>query len=370
MDKKAPKILQFICSTGFYGAERWILALFRNSDPDKSQHSLAITLEQNSQDLELVKQFREQGGTAFEVPMKGRFDLGVVNKLVTLIKENDIDIIHTHGYKSDIIGILAAKKAKIPVVVTPHGFENSNDLKLSLFIKLGNFAMRFADKIVPLSKQLVEDVTAFGVAPKKIEYIQNGVDLSEVEAFRDAPAKLIKEKKRIGFIGQMISRKVIDDILWVFDEISAQRDDVELILLGDGDERERLEALAKTLKSADNISFLGYRNDRLDYLRSFDLFVMTSSLEGIPRCLMEACAMGIPTVAYNIPGVDQLIKHEYNGLLAKFGDKAELKDYWTRLLDNSELADKYGNAGIEYVNKHYSAKRMAQEYERLFNNLL
>ncbi|MFC3121992.1 glycosyltransferase [Agaribacter flavus] len=367
---QVPHILQFICSTGFYGAERWILALCKNTSPSSAKHSLAVTLEENSQDLELVKHFKAECGETVELEMKNRFDLRVIDKLVTYIKQNNVDIIHTHGYKSDILGVMAAKKAKIPVVVTPHGFENAADFKLRMFIWLGCQAMRFADSVVPLSPQLLEDVKKYGVSPQNLVYIQNGVDLSEVEKVREAPKKLTKTKKRIGFIGQMISRKNIKDILDIFNHLCVTRQDIELVLLGDGDERIQLEKYAQSLPSKQDIHFLGYRDDRLDYLRSFDLFVMTSTLEGIPRCLMEACAMGTPVAAYDIPGIDQLVMHQSTGLLAKLGDKETLSGYWEALLDEPGLAMQYGNKAIEYVNEHYAAKRMADEYLALFNKLI
>ena len=175
-NSSTPNVLQFICSTGFYGAERWILALCRNTPSTEISYSLAVTLEENSRDLELVREFRKDGGIAHEVPMTNPFDWSVIKKLVTIIRENKIDIIHTHGYKSDILGVIAAKKAQIPVVVTPHGFENADDFKLRAFIWLGCQAMRFADKVVPLSPQLMTDVKEYGVKPPKLEYIQNGVD--------------------------------------------------------------------------------------------------------------------------------------------------------------------------------------------------
>lgn len=366
------RVLQLICSTGFYGAERWILALAKHLPKDKVQCDLATTLEANSKDLEIVKQYREMGLEAFEIPMSNRFDLGVIGKLVELIKQRNIDVIHTHGYKSDILGILAARKAKIRCVVTPHGFENASDLKLRAFIWLGNQAMKYADVVVPLSPALMEDVKKIGVPDKKVQYIQNGVDLSEVEA-QDAERNQVlksKKNKRIGFIGQMISRKNIFDILDIFQNIAERHDDVELVLLGDGDQRPQLEEYSQSLSNKDRIHFLGFRDDRLDYLQSLDLFVMTSTLEGIPRCLMEATAMGIPVAAYDIAGIDQLIEHEKTGLLAPLGEKNLLTQYWEELLYNPEKAAKISEAAKEYVYEHYSGKRMAMEYLSLFEELV
>ncbi|WP_448249787.1 glycosyltransferase [Thalassotalea agariperforans] len=371
--KKKINVLQFICSTGFYGAERWILALAKHLNADNIRCDLAITLEENSQDLELVKHYREKCsfiGDVFEVPMSSKFDLKVINKLVALFKEREIDIIHTHGYKSDILGVIAAKKAGIKVIVTPHGFENAKDFKLRAFIWAGCQVMRFATKVVPLSKQLCDDARRFGVKEQNLEYIQNGVDLSEVEEQRLKPFTPDENVKHVGFVGQMISRKNIFDLLDIFNTLQEKHGNLKLSLLGDGEQRAELEQYAKTLKHHDAMHFLGFRDDRLELLQSFDLFAMTSSLEGIPRCLMEATAMGIPVAAYNIAGIDQLITHNESGLLAPLGEKETLTKYWEQLLFDQPLADKLANNARDYVNKHYSAQRMADEYDTLFNQMV
>ncbi len=368
--KNKLNILQFICPTGFYGAERWILALAHHLPKDSACCELAVTLEDNSRELELVKKYRQEYGEAYELPMSNRFDLSVINKLVALIKEKNIDIIHTHGYKSDIIGVIAARKAGVKCVVTPHGFENAKDLKLKFFVWMGCKAMSYADAVVPLSPQLIDDTKQLGVSENKIVYIQNGVDLSEVEAQRnkDNPVKSTTEK-RVGFIGQMISRKNIIDVLDIFDELATEHETLQLILVGDGDQRVKLETYSKKLKNNHKINFLGFRNDRLELLQSFDLFVMTSTLEGIPRCLMEAFAMGIPVAAYNIPGIDQLITHDETGLLASQGDKETLKTYWEKLLFNKSVAQALADNARQFVHLHYSAKRMADEYMDLYKRL-
>ena len=373
MSQQKIKVLQFICSTGFYGAERWILALAKNLPQDTIPCDLVVTLEENNRDLELVKQYQAQHiGQVHQVPMRHKFDFSVVNKLAKLITEYGYDIIHTHGYKSDILGLLAAKKAGIRCVITPHGFENSNDFKLKLFIWLGNKVMKHADVVVPLSKALCEDVKSFGVNPDRIEYVQNGVDLSEVEQQKQQPNRLAASgnAKRIGFVGQMISRKNIHDILEIFNQLANKYPEITLTLLGDGESRAALEEYSQGLSHQGRIEFLGYRDDRLMLLQSFDLFVMTSTLEGIPRCLMEATAMGIPVAAYDIAGVDQLIRHQHTGLLAPLGDKVTLAGYWEELLFDEAKAKKLSENACRFVNEHYAGKRMATEYIAVFKRLL
>ena len=362
-------VLQFICPTGFYGAERWVLALSKHLDPKIIRSDLAVTMEPGQKPLELVNEYKKLQLPCHTINMKSKFDISAVNQMAALIKQQNIHIVHTHGYKSDIIGVLAARKAGVPCVVTPHGFENAKDLKLRLFIWLGCQAMKYATKVVPLSQQLLNDVLTMGVAKNKSLYIQNGVDLSEVEA-TDIPKRDNVEEKRIGFVGQMISRKNIFDILDIFEKLHKKHPNTRLILLGDGDSRVELEAHAKTLTCYSHIEFLGFRDDRLSLLKSFDLFVMTSTLEGIPRCLMEATAASIPVAAYNIPGIDQLIEHEKTGLLAPLGEKTTLQGYWEKLLFDQEFADQMSANAKDFVYKHYSANRMAKEYTELFKELV
>jgi glycosyltransferase involved in cell wall biosynthesis len=367
--KQTINVLQFICPTGFYGAERWVLALAKHLDPTIIRCDLAVTMEPGQKPLEIVNEYQKLELPCHIINMKSKFDLSAVTKMAALIKKQNIHIVHTHGYKSDIIGVLAAKKAGVPCIVTPHGFENAKDFKLRTFIWLGCQAMKYATKVVPLSQQLMRDCKRMGVKDSKTLYIQNGVDLSEVEATA-TPERQSPQEKRIGFVGQMISRKNIFDILDVFDELHAKQPNTRLVLLGDGDARVALEPHRKTLASKSHIEFLGFRDDRLSLLKSFDLFVMTSTLEGIPRCLMEATAASIPVAAYDIAGIDQLIEHKKTGLLAPLGEKTQLLSDWGNLLFTEGYAAELAANAKEFVYQHYSANRMASEFTELFEKLV
>lgn len=371
MSDKPLKVLHFICSTGFYGAEKWILALANNLDRSSIDSELVVTKEWDTHELRLTEEFREMDLVAHELPMKGRFDVRVISSLVKLIKEREIDILHTHGYKSDILGVVAAKLAKIRCVATPHGFEKMDDWKLNQFIRLGCWSMKYFNSVAPLSVELCNDMRRFKVPENKIEYIQNGVDLKNID-FR-LPSSLPSRQtsaRTVGFIGQLIGRKNVPDLLDVFNLVATEKPDINLVLLGDGDAREHCEAYAATLENADRIKFLGFNNAPLEHLTTYDLFVMTSTLEGIPRCLMESMAMGVPVAAYDIPGIDQLVDNDDTGMLAKLGDKDTLKECWDKLLWDDELADRISQSAADRVNKKFSAARMADEYTTLYDKML
>ncbi len=374
-------VLHFICSTGFYGAEKWILALANNLDRSEVNSELVVTKEWATHDLRLTEEFRSLGLEAHELPMKGRFDVRVIADLVKLIKERNIDVLHSHGYKSDILGLIAAKIAKIKCVSTPHGFEKLDDWKLNQFIKVGCWSMKYFDSVVPLSIELCNDVRKFNVPENKISYIRNGVDLTAIDfrlpsearqkrAETATPGASAALPRTIGFIGQLIGRKNVPDILDVFDSIASDHPEIRLVFLGDGNARADCEEYAGKLASSGQIEFLGFNNTPLEYLTTFDLFVMTSTLEGIPRCLMESMAMGVPVAAYDIPGVDQLIESGKTGLLAQLGDKETLEGHWRELLWNDESADRISQAAADLVNEKFSAHRMATEYSAHYSDML
>jgi glycosyltransferase involved in cell wall biosynthesis len=370
------RVLQFITPSGFYGAERWILALANNINCEEVICDLAVTSEQPSQDLSVAKQYPAQAGQVFYLPMKSRFDPTVIRQIVRIIRKNKIDLIHTHGYKSDTLGLIAARISGIPCVSTPHGFSGKVDLKLGVFIRIGTFFLRFFDRVCPLSEELLEDMRRCKVPQNRLRFIRNGVDLREIDTYLlQSKTNLVKNKdplgnKTIGFIGQLIPRKGIKDLLKVFDVLYQTDNRLRLKLLGEGHQRGELEAQAKEQASASAIEFMGFREDRLNLLAGFDLFVMTSSLEGIPRCVMEAMALGVPVVAYNIPGVDQLVKHEETGLLAPYADQDALAACCRRILVDDALAGRLSNAGRALIDREYSAEYMAKTYQRLYQELV
>ncbi|MEJ2681706.1 MAG: glycosyltransferase, partial [Gammaproteobacteria bacterium] len=156
--KRPLRVMEFICPTGYYGAERWVIALAKNMDRTHVLCELVVTHE-CAEPLEVSKQFEALGLPCHAIPLRNRFDLSAIYTLSQLLKKRQIDVLHTHGYKSDILGVIAAKYAGIPAVCTPHGFENAEDWKLRAYLWLGGLSFRFFNVLSPLSPQISHDLT-------------------------------------------------------------------------------------------------------------------------------------------------------------------------------------------------------------------
>ena len=140
----------------------------------------------------------------------------------------------------------------------------------------------------------------FRVPSSKIRFIRNGVDIKDIDATLANPS--IREKEVAGirpivFIGQLIPRKGLLDLLSAFEGLHEHHQGLELQLIGEGRQRPQLEETCTLMKAGRAVRFLGFREDRLERLSMFELCVMTASLEGMPRCLMATLASAGPGVA-------------------------------------------------------------------------
>ena len=142
------------------------------------------------------------------------------------------------------------------------------------------------------------------------------------------------------------------------------------MLIGDGPQRAELEDLARTLGLAQRVHFQGFQANRLAFLKRCDVFVLPSTLEGIPRCLMEAMAAGVLVIASDIPGCRDLITHDSTGLLFAKGKAEELATLLTVVAQHPERRQKLAARARKVVKARFSAERMARDYTALYDGLV
>jgi glycosyltransferase involved in cell wall biosynthesis len=364
------KVLHLGSPTGLYGAERWILALIKHLDPVEVE-SIVGVIKAPSHKAPLLREAGSLGfnTVAFEAP--GKMSISAIIKLHKFIKDNRIDIINTHFYKTDFLGLIAALGTGCKVISTPHGWSQEADIKLKFYEFLDRSAFPFMDAVVPLSEEIHRPLTHIPFLKKKLMLIENGVDVSEIDEVDKVDGHIQKWKEQgffiIGYIGQLISRKNISTLLKALGNNNSFK--WRLILVGEGEQRKNLEQLAVDLKIDTNVHFLGYRKDRISLLKGFDVFVLPSFLEGIPRCLMEAMAANIPVIASNIAGCRDLITTGKNGILFEPGDHQVLARNIRMLRSNARLSHDLVGDAREVIEDKFSANRMADEYSILYKKI-
>jgi glycosyltransferase involved in cell wall biosynthesis len=356
---------------GLYGAERWILALARNTDPRDADIVVGVLKDAAGAEPPLTIAARALGFSAPVFEAHGRTSWAARKVIRRFILDNDVQVVHSHGYKTDLMAAIATHGTPCKLVSTPHGWSTRAGLKLQLYEALDRLAFARFDAVVPLSEDLYDSLAGLPWVRRRLTLIPNGVDLRELDAEAEpspSDAPQLSSRCTIGYVGQLIPRKGLSTLLRAISKLPAVG--IDILIVGEGPQRAELEHLAIELGVANCVSFLGFREDRIAIMRTFDLFVLPSELEGIPRCLMESMALGIPVIATDIPGCRALIEPGTTGELFKVGDERGLAAVITRLVADAAKRRALAAAARERVRTEFSAATMSHRYVELYRRLV
>lgn len=360
------KVAHIIASSGLYGAEKWIFALIRGKKSFQDEHVILNLNDISGFCSDIVKGAHARNIQAEDLYTGGTFNPRAVVCLKEWLAVNKISIVHTHGYKSDIIGLIAARLARVKVLSTPHGWSKEGFGRLQIYEALDRLCLRFMDCVCPLSSDLFHSVKPY-ISSSRTRLILNGVDVSEIKDVN--PAFVDSESFRVGYVGQLIERKDVATLIRAFSTLNPNDRNFKLIIVGDGPEKNNLVRLATDLDIAKYVDFLGYRKDALAIMKTFDVFVLPSLLEGIPRCLMEASVAGVPVISTDIPGSRDLISHGETGYLFKCFDHETLSSLIMNHYGDPRALNEMTEHSQHNVMEKYSNLRMANEYDDVYQSL-
>jgi glycosyltransferase involved in cell wall biosynthesis len=174
----------------------------------------------------------------------------------------------------------------------------------------------------------------------------------------------------IGIVGPLWLDQCIKDAIWAADLLKVIRDDVHLLVIGDGPHRDRLRKFRDQVRIRDKVHFLGECGDVSRLVPHFDVLWSTGAYEGQANSILEAMAAGVPVVATDIPGTRELVEHETTGYLVPVGDRAEVTRCTNRLLNDAALAGRFGQAGRQRAVHQFSVEKMVQQYVDLYRAVL
>jgi len=314
------------------------------------------------------------GAPLLSVPDRGPWDWRVVSELLAVCRRERVQVWHGHDYKSNALGLLLHRFWPMRLVTTVHGWVKQTQ-RTPLYYGLDRLCLRAYEKVLCVSPDLVEECCAAGVRPRRCLLIENGIDTAEYARrtpLADAKARLGIRPERlvIGAVGRLSPEKGFDLLIRAVDRLLQQGRDVELLILGEGDEATNLQALIHQLGRGDRCRLLGYRADLRPCYEAMDLFALSSLREGLPNVVLEAMAMEIPVVATAIAGVPRLVRDGGNGLLVPPGDLDALRAGLDRLLGDNALRDRFRRAGRTTVETDYSFARRMDRLRALYDEML
>jgi glycosyltransferase involved in cell wall biosynthesis len=316
----------------------------------------------------------------------GEFSLGprelrALVRLYGVMRRARPHVVHTHTAKAGFVGRLAARLARVPVVVhTFHGHVLQGyygPLKAHLLRRMESGLARLTDGIIAVSEQVKRDLVTYGVAaadhirviPLGLEldpFLQNGALRGGFrrELQLDGGARLV------GIVGRIFPIK--NHHLFLEAAALAARADptARFVVVGDGVLRGELERLAVQAGIAGRVIFTGWRRDLPGIYADLDVLAVTSNNEGTPVSAIEAMAAGCPVVATRVGGLPDLIRDGETGYLVPPGDAQAVAEAWLRLLRQPWLARGMGETARQAAQERFSAPRLIGDMERLYLELL
>lgn len=288
-------------------------------------------------------------------------------RLARLLRSARVDIVHTRNAEPFFYGFLAARIARVPVVV--HSEHGRTFPEQRLRAMLQRLFLRGVDGAFAVSEQLRADlVRELGIDGSRMEVLYNGVDTSSFRPLEVRAAEAgAADPLRIGSVGRLVAVKNYGLLLNAFARLPQPA--CRLVLIGEGPERAALERLAGELGIRDRVDFAGHRDDVPQLLRTLDVFVLPSLSEGMSNTLLEAMATGIPAVASDVGGNREIIESERSGLLFRSQDVDGAAAQLLRLLGSLELRRALGSAGAARVRGTFSIEAMLSRYEELYRRL-
>jgi glycosyltransferase involved in cell wall biosynthesis len=298
-------------------------------------------------------------------------------KSINLVREKDVDIIHTVGLIASVIGTILSKITNKPHVSTIQGWglsKYSNGNANFLARRLVRYAMSNSVVVHCISSYTERSARELGAG--KTLLAPNGAYLGRLSNLN---RKGLKEKLGIGqekiilTAGRLIEIKGIKYLIKAFNKVLEDQNNIRLLIIGDGPEKKKLVNLSDQLHLKDRISFLGHmpHEQVLSYMCASDIFVGPSLVEGLGNVFIEAMACGTPVIGTTVGGIPDIIEDKVNGLLVPPGDSNAIADAILKILNDEELRIRFSKKGLMVVKEIFDwdkiCEKIYNEYFHLIN---
>ena len=282
------------------------------------------------------------------------------------------DLVQTWLFAANAYGRAAALAAGVRHVVASE--QCADPWKTWHHLAIDRRLARRTARIVVNAGGVRDFYVARGIPADKFVLIPNGIEPCRLDA--TTRSELLDElglpgdARLIAAVGRLWPQKRLRDAIWAADLLKVIRDDVHLLVIGDGPECRRLMRFRDQVQIRDRVHFLGHREDVPRMMRHFDLLWQASGYEGLPNTVMEALAAGVPVVGTDIPGNRELVIPGQTGYLVPVGDRAALARYANKILNDPPLAERLGQTGRRMMIDRYPIGKMITSHATLYDDLL
>jgi glycosyltransferase involved in cell wall biosynthesis len=362
------RILEIIPTLDRAGAEKQLCLLAKGLPRDQFDvHVCALT-----RGGPLENDLRTAGVPTTMIGKRWKLDPAAFSRLKQHVATIKPDLVHAWMFAANTYGFAAAWACGVKNFVV--GQRCVDPWKSGLKLMLDREMARRSRCVVVNSEGVRDFYVQHGTPSERVRVIPNGVVMPEKPTTTRqeilAELQLPQNSRLIGLVGRLWPQKRVKDAIWAADLLKVIRDDVHLLVIGDGPMANDLRRYRDQVRIADKVHFLGERGDVPRLMPHFDVLWSTSGYEGLSNVILEAMAAAVPIVATDIPGTRELVEANVTGYLVPVGDRAAFAKYTERLLNDAALAAQLSAAARRRVEEEFSVEKMIARHAALYRELL
>lgn len=367
------KLLECIRQGQIGGGESHLLSLIENLD--KSVYEPVVL---SFTDGPMIDRLKLMNIRTYVIYTETPFDFRVWKKVTELLIEEKIELVHCHGTRAISNLFKPAKSLNIPLIYTIHGWSFHDDQN-PVIKRIRMLSEKFLTSVSSSNIAVSESNKQTGINNLhnfKATVINNGIDqlkFNPSNKFKDIRAELNIDTTAllIIFIARFTSHKQPLSLIKAFAEAIKKNPLLELLMVGEGDEKAHALEMVSKLNLTNKIHFFSFRQDVPDLLAAADIFVLPSLWEGLPIGLLEAMSMGKAVIATNVDGTKEIINHQENGLLIETNNLVQnLTEAILILAKNKNTRNQLAANAIKTVEYKYNAVDMTRKTEHIYAEVL
>jgi glycosyltransferase involved in cell wall biosynthesis len=304
----------------------------------------------------------------------------LLQNLIKFIKSNHIDIIQSHSVHANQLGVAVGKLLKMPVFPTVHSTmafvdsRKNSDLRLYLRKIVDHITYRIAQQILAVSEE-VKDVIlrTYKIRNDRVAVLKNGIVFDETLSNQSDLREIFensKDRLKVLAVGRLVAIKGFDILIKAVAEIAnLDSNNLLVLIIGNGEERLRLQELIHNLNLENHVILLGLRHDVIDFMKRSDIFVIPSHYEGLSIAMIEAMACGLPIIASDSPGLKNHVRNMNNGLLFKKNNHKALARCILKLADDKNLRIKLSKCARKSFIREYDMRKNIVSLDSLLKHV-
>jgi glycosyltransferase involved in cell wall biosynthesis len=365
-------IVHLTASTFHGGPERQMLGLAHHLP--ESDQSVFLSFAEGGRCRPFLSTARHHGFEAVALKYDTPRLWSAVREIAGHLERVGADVLCCHGYKPNLLGRMAARRQKIPVVAVSRGW-TAESFKIRLYERLDRFHLRWMDQVVCVSEAQAARVRRAGVRPDRMRVIYNAIDPARFcEPDARYRAKLMRYFRQprthlVGAAGRLSPEKGFEVLVAAAERVLREQPTVGFIVFGEGPERARLQKQINEAGMGQNFILAGFRADLDRFVPHFDLLVLPSYTEGLPNVVLEAFGAGVPVVGTTVGGTPEVIEDGISGYLVPTGDAEAMAERICESFDNPDELPEMGRRGRLCVQEKFGFATQAELYRDLFEQL-